>query len=55
MHEKALSEFYKKWVMQEKTRQDEYSTEWRKRNWDNILLAARVEFQRFKQRTLWVS
>jgi hypothetical protein len=50
--ENALSEFYKKWVMQEKTRQNEYSDEWRKRNWDTILLAARVEYQRFKQRLL---
>jgi len=50
--ENALSEFYKKWVMQEKARQDEYSTEWRKRNWDTILLAARVEYQRFKRRIL---
>ncbi|KAG8217836.1 hypothetical protein J3R82DRAFT_6001 [Butyriboletus roseoflavus] len=51
-HEAALSEFYKKWVMQEKARQDEYSAEWRKRNWNNILLAARVQYQRFKQRIL---
>lgn len=51
-HENALSEFYKKWVMQEKMRQDEYSTEWRKRNWENIFLAARVQYQRFKQRIL---
>jgi hypothetical protein len=50
--ENALSEFYKKWVMQEKMRQDEYSTEWRKRNWGTILLAARVEYQRFKRRIL---
>ncbi|KAF8136730.1 hypothetical protein EV363DRAFT_1545461 [Boletus edulis] len=50
--ENAFSEFYKKWVMQEKTRQDEYSDEWRKRNWDTILLAARIELQRFKQRIL---
>jgi len=49
VHENALSEFFKKWVMQEKTRQDEYSNEWRKRNWENIMLAARVEYQRFKQ------
>ena len=48
----ALSEFYKKWVMQEKTMQDDYSDEWRKRNWETILLAARVEYQRFKQRIL---
>lgn len=50
--ENALSEFYKKWVMQEKTRQDEYSDGWRKRNWETIFLAARVELQRFKQRIL---
>ncbi|KIJ69003.1 hypothetical protein HYDPIDRAFT_105565 [Hydnomerulius pinastri MD-312] len=52
MRENALSEFYKKWVVQERTRQDEYSSEWRKRNFDNIILAARVEYQRFKQR-IW--
>ncbi|KAG9318811.1 hypothetical protein JVU11DRAFT_914 [Chiua virens] len=51
-HENALSEFYKKWVMQEKTRQDEYANEWRKQNWSTILLAARAEYQRFKPRIL---
>ena len=51
-HENALSEFYKKWVMQERTRQDDYSTEWQTRNWNTIILAARVEYQRFKQRVL---
>ncbi|KAI9570487.1 hypothetical protein HD554DRAFT_2018680 [Boletus coccyginus] len=50
--ENALSEFYKKWVMQEKARQDEYSAEWQTRNWNTIILAARVEYQRFKQRIL---
>ncbi|KAF8557272.1 hypothetical protein OG21DRAFT_1482363 [Imleria badia] len=50
--ENALSEFYKKWVMQEKTRQNDYSDEWRKRNWETILLAARVEYQRVKRRIL---
>ncbi|KAF9227509.1 hypothetical protein BS17DRAFT_773895 [Gyrodon lividus] len=52
MRESALSEFYKKWVVQERTRQDEYSSEWRKRNFENIVLAARVEYQRFKRR-IW--
>ncbi|KAH0827061.1 hypothetical protein J3R83DRAFT_4745 [Lanmaoa asiatica] len=51
-HENALSEFYKGWVMQERKRQDEYSAEWRKRHWDNVFLAARVEYQRLKQRIL---
>ncbi|KAH7921733.1 hypothetical protein BV22DRAFT_1018724 [Leucogyrophana mollusca] len=48
--ERALSEFYKKWVMQESRRQAEYSAEWRKRNAENILLAARTEYQRLKER-----
>ncbi|KAF9246182.1 hypothetical protein BU15DRAFT_84979 [Melanogaster broomeanus] len=52
MQENALSEFYKEWVVQERTRQDEYSSEWRKRNWETIILAARVEYQRFKRR-MW--
>ncbi|KAF8843578.1 hypothetical protein BDN67DRAFT_136254 [Paxillus ammoniavirescens] len=52
MRENALSEFYKNWMVQEQTRQDEYSAEWRKRNFDNIVLAARVEYQRFKRR-IW--
>lgn len=38
--------------MQEKARQDEYSAEWQTRNWNTIILAARVEYQRFKQRIL---
>jgi hypothetical protein len=52
MRENALSEFYKNWMVQEQTRQDKYSAEWRKRNFDNIVLAARVEYQRFKRR-IW--
>ncbi|KIK91680.1 hypothetical protein PAXRUDRAFT_13658 [Paxillus rubicundulus Ve08.2h10] len=52
MRENALSEFYNDWVVQERTRQDEYSAEWRKRNFSNIALAARVEYQRFKRR-IW--
>ncbi|KAH7910182.1 hypothetical protein BJ138DRAFT_139798 [Hygrophoropsis aurantiaca] len=48
--ERALSEFYKKWVVQESARQAAYSAEWRRRNAETILLAARVEYQRFKAR-----
>jgi len=44
--ERALSEFYKQWVMQEKARTDSYTSEWRKRNWAVILLDARVKYHK---------
>ncbi|KAK7693445.1 hypothetical protein QCA50_003013 [Cerrena zonata] len=43
--ETALSVFYSKWVKQETARQQQYCTEWRKRNWSNIMLGARVKYQ----------
>ncbi|OJA08150.1 hypothetical protein AZE42_03588 [Rhizopogon vesiculosus] len=49
-HEHALSEFYKKWVIQERVRQDEYDVELRKRTFEDLSLAAKVEFQRAKKR-----
>ncbi|PCH38017.1 hypothetical protein WOLCODRAFT_64292 [Wolfiporia cocos MD-104 SS10] len=43
-YEFALSEFYKRWVVQETARQQEYSAEWRKRNWSSIVLGARLSY-----------
>lgn len=40
--ERALSEFYRKWVMQESHRQALYTAEWRRRNLDAIVFAVRV-------------
>ncbi|KAI0670337.1 hypothetical protein C8Q78DRAFT_1035721 [Trametes maxima] len=48
--EDALSAFYSRWVAQERTRLDEYSAQWRKRNWSTILLGARVRYQAFVSR-----
>lgn len=48
--EHALSEFFRKWVVQEQDSQEAYSKEWRKRNMEIIALGARVEYQRLKQR-----
>ncbi|KAI6128284.1 hypothetical protein EDD16DRAFT_678143 [Pisolithus croceorrhizus] len=48
--EHALSEFYGMWVVQERERQEEYSNQWRRRNFENIVLAARVEYERLKRR-----
>ncbi|GBE81937.1 hypothetical protein BKA93DRAFT_740295 [Sparassis latifolia] len=44
----ALSEFYKRWLMQEQSRQKEYNSQWRKRNWTSIVLGARVRYEKFK-------
>ncbi|KXN86873.1 hypothetical protein AN958_09468 [Leucoagaricus sp. SymC.cos] len=48
--ENVLSEFHKQWVMQEKARTDAYTTEWRRRNWQLILLETRVRYQKFTSR-----
>ncbi|KDQ60777.1 hypothetical protein JAAARDRAFT_31755 [Jaapia argillacea MUCL 33604] len=48
--ELALSEFYKQWLSQEGQRAADYSTEWRRRNFEGIKLAARVEYQRMQAR-----
>jgi Apoptogenic protein 1 len=45
-----LGEFYKSWVLQEMTRQQEYDSEWRRRSMEEIKLAARVSYQKFKAR-----
>ncbi|KAI0797978.1 hypothetical protein C8Q75DRAFT_801880 [Abortiporus biennis] len=44
----ALSQYYKQWVAQESERQHAYSDEWRKRNWANIFLGAKLKY-----RMLW--
>ncbi|KAG1772749.1 hypothetical protein EDD22DRAFT_768009, partial [Suillus occidentalis] len=49
-HEHALSDFYKKWVIQERARQDEYAVELRKRTFKDLSLSAKVEFQKAKKR-----
>ncbi|KAF9564614.1 hypothetical protein CPC08DRAFT_684783 [Agrocybe pediades] len=48
--EEALSAFFQQWIMQEKEWTDTYTAEWRKRNLQLILLSARVEYQRLKNR-----
>jgi hypothetical protein len=48
--EEQLSEFYRSWVLQEATRQEEYNAEWRRRSMQEIKLAARVSFQKLKAR-----
>ncbi|KAJ3533365.1 hypothetical protein NM688_g7292 [Phlebia brevispora] len=42
----ALSDFYVSWVKQEAERQAEYDRQWRKRNWSNILLGAKLRYKR---------
>ncbi|RXW20888.1 hypothetical protein EST38_g4969 [Candolleomyces aberdarensis] len=44
--ENALSEFNTLWYIQEKERTDQYTDEWRKRNFQLIRLGAQVEFQK---------
>lgn len=48
--EVALSEFYKQWVLQEREWMERYTKEWRRRNYDLILLEARVKFYRLSTR-----
>jgi len=48
--EVALSEFYKQWVLQEREWTESYTKEWRRRNYDLILLGVRVEFHRLSTR-----
>jgi hypothetical protein len=48
--EHALSEFYREWLLQEARRQQVYTVEWRKRNFEAIALAARVEWRDFQTR-----
>ena len=46
----ALSEFYVRWVKQEEARQREYDAEWTKRNWSNVVLGARLQWQKLFRR-----
>ncbi|KAF8798053.1 hypothetical protein BYT27DRAFT_6916763 [Phlegmacium glaucopus] len=48
--EVALSQFYKQWVLQERERTESYAKEWRRRNYDLILLEVRVQFHRLYSR-----
>ncbi|EKM55618.1 uncharacterized protein PHACADRAFT_94000 [Phanerochaete carnosa HHB-10118-sp] len=48
--ELAMSDFYGSWLAQEQDRLRAYNAEWRKRNWDNIVLEARVKYQKFMAR-----
>jgi uncharacterized membrane protein len=47
--EKALSAFHRQWVMQEKGWTDRYTTEWRARNFQLIVLSTRLQTQRLKK------
>ncbi|THU89519.1 hypothetical protein K435DRAFT_286283 [Dendrothele bispora CBS 962.96] len=49
--ERALSEFYKQWLMQERSRLDQYTDSWRNRNVACILLSARVHWQKLLRLT----
>ncbi|TFK76395.1 hypothetical protein BDN72DRAFT_808877 [Pluteus cervinus] len=48
--ERALSEFYKQWVMQEDSRLEDYGANWRRRSWTTLSLSSRVAYQRLKGR-----
>ncbi|KAF9814927.1 hypothetical protein IEO21_04871 [Rhodonia placenta] len=48
--ELALSGFYRRWAIQETSRQQSYSAEWRKRNWASIFLGGRLAYERFMTR-----
>ncbi len=50
--ESVLTDFYYSWVVQERTRLDKYGEEWRRRNWDAILLGARVHYEKFLSRIM---
>ncbi|KIM87105.1 hypothetical protein PILCRDRAFT_815565 [Piloderma croceum F 1598] len=48
--EHALSVFYRKWVMQESRRGEVYNIEWRKRNFEEIASAVRIEWRNLQDR-----
>ena len=50
--EVALSDFYTRWVAQERTRLDNYGEEWRRRNWAQITLGARVRYEKLLSRIM---
>ena len=45
-----MSEFYGSWLEQEQDRLQAYNAEWRKRNWEVIVLEARVKYQKLMAR-----
>ena len=50
--EVTLSDFYRRWVAQERKRSDDYGEEWRRRNWAAISLGARVQYEKFVSRIM---
>ncbi|KAM5532051.1 hypothetical protein V8D89_014302 [Ganoderma adspersum] len=50
--EVALSDFYRRWVAQERERLDDYGEEWRRRNWAAISLGAHVQYEKFVSRIM---
>jgi len=48
--EERLGMFYRKWVLQEATRQVEYNAEWRRRSMEEIALSLRVSYHKLKAR-----
>ena len=48
--ERALTAFYQHWLQQEHTTMDAYTDEWRRRNFQEIILAARVHYHRLLSR-----
>ncbi|KAF9533019.1 hypothetical protein CPB83DRAFT_806762 [Crepidotus variabilis] len=48
--EVALSTFFSQWSMQEKSRTEDYTKEWRRRNFELIKIGTRVELQNFTRR-----
>ena len=50
--EVALSEFYRRWVAQERKRLDEYGEEMRRRNRATISLGVRVQYEKFVSRIM---
>lgn len=48
--EDHLGKFYRKWVLQEATRQLEYNAEWRRRSMEEIALSLRVSYHGLKAR-----
>jgi len=48
--ERALTAFYQHWLQQEHTTMNAYTDEWRRRNFQEIILAARVHYHRLLSR-----
>ena len=45
----AMSDFYSRWIVEERSRLEAYHAEWQKRNWSNIWLEARVRYRKFME------